>query len=314
MRRVTRFTVIAAVAVGAALFVLELIARYGFGLGTPPLTRTDPLLEYQFVPNQDVQRFGNRIAINRYGMRSPDFPPQRRRAERRVLIFGDSVLFGGSTLDQRLIATSLLSHRLGPNTTLGNVSAGSWGPGNYLGWAKRYGFLGATDVILLDSSHDLYDLPFTTPFDTSSHPTHNPPLASWELLTRYLIPRLGIANVTSIGADNPNVIQSRDAERRGLADLKNFILLAQKSGARVSVVQFWELREIKSGVMQPGHQQQLRLFQSLNFPSIQAGPLMKECALRSGKTTALLFFDNIHPFTSLGQKCLADVLERALLP
>ncbi|MCW4153907.1 hypothetical protein OM427_30890 [Halomonas sp. 18H] len=58
---------------GAVLVTLvvigELVARYGLGLGTPPLSVSHPKIEYMFAPNQDVSRFHNRQLFNEYGMR-----------------------------------------------------------------------------------------------------------------------------------------------------------------------------------------------------------------------------------------------------
>ena len=56
--------------------VVELVARCALGLGDPPLSVKHPTTEYLFNPNQDLQGFGNRILVNRYGMRSDDFPDE----------------------------------------------------------------------------------------------------------------------------------------------------------------------------------------------------------------------------------------------
>jgi hypothetical protein len=115
----------------AALATGELTARYGLGLVTPPLYVADPLTEYRLKPSQQLQRFRNRIEVNRFSMRSGPLEPQRPGRQRRVLVFGDSVVWGGSVLDQKQIATELLAQ---PGITqVGNVAVPSWGPGNWLG-------------------------------------------------------------------------------------------------------------------------------------------------------------------------------------
>lgn len=91
----------------------ELFARWVLGLGTPPLSMTHPSIEYLYQPSQDVRRFGNRILINAYGMRSPDFPAHKQDPdERRIMVFGDSVLNGGAQTDHEALATSILSRQL----------------------------------------------------------------------------------------------------------------------------------------------------------------------------------------------------------
>lgn len=49
---------------GSLLAGGELTARFGLGLGNPPLSQAHPRIEYLLAPNQDVKRFGNRVAIN----------------------------------------------------------------------------------------------------------------------------------------------------------------------------------------------------------------------------------------------------------
>ena len=52
------------------LMLAEAGARWGLGLGAPPLSMEHPEIDYLFAPNQDVNRFGNRQLFNSYGMRS----------------------------------------------------------------------------------------------------------------------------------------------------------------------------------------------------------------------------------------------------
>ena len=294
---------------------LEFIARFVIGLGTPPLSRADTKLEYFFAPNQELRRFHNRISINRYGMRSPDFEPLLPTGQRRVLVLGDSVLFGGSTLDQAQIATTLLATKLGPGVVVGNVSAGSWGPGNWLGWIQRYGLLGATDVILLTSSHDLFDHPTFAPLNPLTHPTRNPPSASWELWHRYLAPRIWpVALSHAVTTPIPSVsFASGSSEELGLSDLARLVSVIRRGGASLIVVQFWERNELETGVLRSGYAQQRELFIRLGVPVFDAGPLMLQCAEDAGKPLASLYVDQIHPFTPLGQSCLAHALHKALI-
>jgi hypothetical protein len=52
------------------LFVLEAGLRWLFGFGNPLLYLADQEMGYLLAPNQRTKRFGNRIAINEYSMRS----------------------------------------------------------------------------------------------------------------------------------------------------------------------------------------------------------------------------------------------------
>jgi hypothetical protein len=134
--------------VGFALVLVggEAFARYRLGLGTPPLSMTHPKIEYMYQPNQDVYRFGNHFIVNQYGMRSLPFPQKKQdQNEYRIMVFGDSVLNGGNLTDHQALATTLLADRLSQESSkkviVGNISAGSWGPGNWLAYAQEYGMI-----------------------------------------------------------------------------------------------------------------------------------------------------------------------------
>ncbi len=234
----------------------EWIARAQLGLGTPPLSVAHPTIEYLFIPNQDVRRFDNRVRINAYGIRSEEFPASKPQDEFRVLVFGDSVLNGGNLTDQTELATELLRDRLEYASerpvVVGNVSAGSWGPGNWLAYVREYGFFDADAVILLISTHDHRDNPTFEPLNPHTHPQRTPVLAVWEGVTRYLPRYLPDLPVRS---DRDTVVQETDADdiplaaERGLADLSAFLELAQGAVRAVIVAQFLEQSEL---IEEPG--------------------------------------------------------------
>jgi lysophospholipase L1-like esterase len=81
-----------------ALAVLEGAARY-MGLGNPLLYYNDAWGGMRPVPNQQVKRFdGATVTIDENGFRSavPDQP-----GATRILFLGDSVTFGGSSVDDK---------------------------------------------------------------------------------------------------------------------------------------------------------------------------------------------------------------------
>ncbi|MBE9175482.1 hypothetical protein IQ225_09545, partial [Synechocystis salina LEGE 06155] len=102
-----------------------------------------------FKPNQDVMRFGNSFRTNSYGMRSEELPKQKNDSELRVLVFGDSVINGGNLTDQSDLATEIVKSKINQSKefSIANISAGSWGPGNWLAYVKEYGFFNANKLI-----------------------------------------------------------------------------------------------------------------------------------------------------------------------
>lgn len=297
----------------------ELFTRYYLGLGTPPLSIEDPDLEYMFKPNQDVNRFGNRIIINQYGMRSASFPPESTESELRIMVFGDSVLNGGSLTDHNNLATTRLQEELSNTTNktvvVGNISAGSWGPGNWLAYVEKYGFLDADIIVLVISSHDYADNPKFLPLNPKTHPTQQPVSALTELLTRYLpryLPSLNFSSEnTNKSEPEPLADVAQEEVDQGISDLSEFLTLAtsQSQSVPVIVIQHWEKEETESGHAKDGHQVIYDLCTMFNIQPIQLDPYFSN-SIRQGNNP---YRDNIHP-NDIGQELIAEALFEAIVP
>jgi len=287
----------------------ELVCRYALGLGTPPLYEAHPQLEYRLVPSQELQRFGNRISVNRWGMRAADFEATKASPdELRVLVMGDSIVNGGSQIDQSELSTSLLQvslHKaLGRPVTVGNASAGSWGPGNWLAHARLFGFLDADVVVLVLGSGDHADNPLFRPLDVD-HPTEPPVLALQEAVQRYL-PRFLPMAWRPIPSDQPSPSADPVADSaRGLADLEAFLRLAQADGRRVIVFHHPDRDELVKGFYLPGFNEERALLQRLRLPLI-------ELRMAYASEGEALYRDGVH-HNARGQQVLAQALHGAVL-
>ena len=292
-----------------AIVIAETLARTALGLGDPPLSATHPTIEYLYRPNQDVMRFGKRFIVNEYGMRSEFFPRRKAEGELRIMVFGDSVLNGGNLTDHEELATTLLARRLktelGRSVSIGNISAGSWGPGNWLAYAQEYGFFEADAVALVISSHDAADNPTFAPLDPDTHPQEKPVLALVEGMTRYLpryLPQRGGE------AKHAPSQEFAAATRRGLADLGAFLALARAHARRVLVLQHPERKEIESGRFEPAHAAIQKVVAEHGVPVIQLAPALAS-AMQRGEQP---WRDSIHP-NEVGQRIMASVLRQALI-
>ncbi|MGB5913688.1 MAG: SGNH/GDSL hydrolase family protein, partial [Phormidesmis sp.] len=89
--------------IGALLVILllaELVLRFGFGFGRPPLYVADDTMGYRLAPNQKVKRLGNRIWINQYSMRAGAIAPTPDPNTLRLFLLGDSLANGNWWTDQ----------------------------------------------------------------------------------------------------------------------------------------------------------------------------------------------------------------------
>jgi lysophospholipase L1-like esterase len=186
--------------VGIALvglfLLLEAGLRFFLGFGHPLLYVGDPQIGYLLAPNQTTRRFGNRIEINQYSMRSRAISATRPPNTRRILIIGDSIVNGGWWTDQQNIISELLQRDLQthlPSASASavevlNASANSWGPRNELAYLQRFGCFEAQVIILVINTDDLFaTAPTALPVGTDrNYPDRLPPLAIVEAINRFL--------------------------------------------------------------------------------------------------------------------------------
>ena len=282
----------------------EVFCRYYLGLGTPPLSVTHPTIEYMFKPNQDVYRFGNHFVTNEYGMRSSPLSKNRGSNELRIVVFGDSVVNGGNLTDQSDLATNIIKDKLAKktdkNVVVANISAGSWGPGNWLAYAKEYGFFDADIVVLVISSHDYADNPTFAPLDKKTHPTEQPISALIEGFERYLPQYLGSQGRNNLVKTTQE--PSNDQVSVGQNDLINFLELAKKNSSKVLVYQHFGPEEFQTGATK-GYFINKATCEGLGISPISLEPYFRK-AIETGNNP---YRDHIHPNNG-GQVLLAEAI------
>jgi hypothetical protein len=299
------------------LLGLELVCRFLIGLGDPPLYQADSQMEYLLQPSRTYYRFHNRFAVNRYSMRSEDFPPTKSDSrELRVIVVGDSIVYGGVRIDQKDIDTEILKrdlqHEFNRPVVVGNASAKSWGPPNELAYLRRFGTLDADAVILELSSHDYADSPTFVPVVgiSADYPDKKPILALADLFETYLLPRYLHIGTTPPGIDKTmintaqsakDIAECQDAERE-------FFRFVRAHHARVVLIQHLSLPEL-DGKYQPGYYANQAVAKEENVPHVDDAQELR-AQLRLGKSP---FYpgDSLH-LNRLGQPILAHTMERAL--
>jgi len=295
--------------VGLAV-VIEAFARFYLGLGHPPLYEAHPTIEYLYKPNQRVHRFGNLFVTNRYGMRSEDFPPQKVRPhELRIMVYGDSVINGGTLTDHARLGTTLVQERLANALRrpvwVGNVSAGSWGPPNELAHLRQFGTLDADVLILELSSEDFIDAPTFEPLNPLTHPTVTPWSAAWEGFTKYLPMYLSSRRlpeqVVSPEWNRGEPINLRD-EKECLGAEREFLKIAAEAGIPAVVLQHWRASELRRGSPDPGHAEIQQVALEEHVPVYQDVDAFRK-HIDAGHNP---YRDDIHPNVD-GQQALAEV-------
>lgn len=168
------------------LSFFEFVLRFNLGFCDALLYQSSDKYEYIAQPNQDRYRFGAHILSNSYSQRNEE--PDSTRI--KILGLGDSVLFGGTWMDQDSLGSTLFSEETGMQML--NISAGSWGPDNCAAYLKEKGTFDAKAMILVCSSHDAYDIMSFFPVvgKFPNYPDKQYKFAIVELWERYLQPRI----------------------------------------------------------------------------------------------------------------------------
>lgn len=283
---------------------LEVFLRYYFGFCDALLYQSSDKYEYIAQPNQDRYRFGAHILYNSYSQRNEE--PDSTKI--KILGLGDSVLFGGTWMDQDSLATTLFSQETGMQML--NISAGSWGPDNCTAYLKEKGTFDAHAMILVCSSHDAYDVmsffPVVGNFPT--YPDKQYSLAICELIDRYVIPRGKMIFAKYSAKLDPDAAVVKAAQHNSVAKKSQIFnpgfdqlkMIADSLRIPFGIYLHAETGELQRGAYNDMGQQICQWAETNQIP------LMK--GLKNGET-AEMYKDIIH-FNEKGQRHLANCLKK----
>lgn len=207
------------------------------GYGDPVLYVDDDVVGYMPAPSQDVRRGGNAVYINAFGMRAPDYAREKPAGVFRVLMLGDSTLYGGSYIDQEETYARLLERGLKaqmPERAVEVLSMGvnGWGPHHELGYVRRFGNFGADLVVVCLPYGDVWR-PLSRLSDKPYLPASRPPALALEEVAYHLTWRY---RARALGRPSQALRDSRSADGvRAYAELAR-LLRARGSEVRVEVL------------------------------------------------------------------------------
>lgn len=251
-------------------------------------------------PNQEGSRFFNHYKYNSYSQRS-DEPDSTKTI---ILGLGDSVIFGGIQTDQKDLATSVFTAETGMQML--NISAGSWGPDNCAAYLKEKGLFRAKAMFLLVSSHDAHDNMDFQPI-VGVHPAYPDKqykLALWELMDRYVMPRVFKKKSTEPDPDQ-KVAQGVGIKKGGMVFNSGFDeLKAIADSADIPLVVYLhaDLDELKKDKY---NEQGMEI---IDWTKKNKVTLIKELDYNF---TEKDYRDGIH-INAKGQRKLADIMEKIM--
>jgi hypothetical protein len=283
--------------------IIELFARYILGLGNVSTYIESPLFEYIYSPNQSINRFGNVLLTNSYSMRSNPL----KLKDHGTLVFGDSVLNGGSLTDHNKLATTLLENSLqkhcdDQHLRVLNISAGSWGPDNaYAYLISKVDFDSFNRIVLVFSSHDAHDNMAHENIvgNHVSFPSDKPYLALTDGFSRYFIPKIKdlLSNRDSI--HKIHKIHKIDKNKEFNTGWNDFINYSLKQGIDLLVVLHPSSQEIIDGSYDENGVKIIELLNKKGVPYL----LELDSYLRGGDDFTSNYRDDIH-YNENGQNYL----------
>lgn len=308
-----RFLLIIVAAIIGLFVVSEMGLRLLFGFGNPLTYIGDQKIGYLLTPSQRTRRFGNRIEINQYSMRGGNIQPTPLPSSLRILLLGDSIANGGWWTDQEktishLIMLSLTSN-LSPNITqveVLNASANSWGPRNELSYLQKFGSFGASSVVLLINTDDLFSTaPTSFPVGRDrNYPDQKPPFALVEVFNRYILKPKPIPGLKEIQNEN-------DLVGINLAAIGQIQEFSRENNAQFLLAMTPLLREIG----EPGPRDyEIKARQRLQeFTQAQGITYLDFLPIfNSSQNPKALYHDHIH-FNLQGNKLISENIQRKLL-
>ncbi|MCP6763027.1 MAG: SGNH/GDSL hydrolase family protein [Fischerella sp. CENA71] len=296
------------------ILVIEIGMRSLFGFGNPLIYIADEKIGYLLAPNQRTRRYGNRIEINQYSMRSEDIEPTPSFSTLRVLLLGDSITNGGWWTDQdntisSLIQRSLISKNISkyPQVQVLNASANSWGPRNELAYLEKFGGFQAQVVVLLINTDDLFaTAPTSLPVGRDrNYPDRKPPFALVEVFRNYILKPKSIAELKTIYKEDG------DRVARNLEAIGKIQALTRQNNSQFLLVMTPLLREIGSpGSRDYELQARQRLSEFTKTQKIAYIDFLPE--FNTIKNPKALYHDHIH-LNLQGNQLVSEVIKQKLV-
>ena len=215
--------------------VLSEVSLRMLGFGDPVLYIEDARFGYLPAPDQNVMRDGHEISVNQWGMRAPQITSDKPDHVTRVLLLGDSTLWGGSYTPQDEIYARQLEQKINRHTRpdesvqILNVGVNGWGPEHKLGYLETYGHFDADLAVVALPYADLMR-PISYLSMTPFYPAKHPPMFALQEVIYHLSWRWRGQLIGRISQEQRKIRLNRG--------VKAYIRLAQALLARGMEVRF----------------------------------------------------------------------------
>jgi hypothetical protein len=159
------------------------------GFGNAVLYTGHPTAGYFPAPHQRVQRLGGLVETNGWGMRAPEYTAEKPAGAVRILMLGDSTLYGGQYISNDQLYARLLERELQESVSspvqVLNMGTNGWGPFNKFGYVRSMGSFGADLCIICLPTAD-FRRPLVPLWETPYFRQDAPPRLAYEEVLYHL--------------------------------------------------------------------------------------------------------------------------------
>ncbi|MEM1170024.1 MAG: SGNH/GDSL hydrolase family protein [Cyanobacteria bacterium P01_H01_bin.35] len=300
--------IVSAIIIGF-LGILEIALRLVVGFGNPLIYNADSQIGYLLKPNQNVSRFGNRIKINQYSMRSESIQDSRENSTLRIFLVGDSVANGNWWTDQDDTISAIIEKQL--NEKFGqdkkvevlNASANSWGPRNELAYLEKFGLFDSQTIVLLINTDDLFaKAPSSLVVGVDrNYPDKKPFSAIAEVISRYFLPAPKV----------PEIQEEGDRVGFNLEAIKKIQEISNQNNAQFILAMTPLIREVG----QPGPRDyEIKTRQRLNDFTLAENIIYLDLLpiFKSVSEPANLYRDHIH-LSPEGNQVVSETINKSII-
>ncbi|MBV8897063.1 MAG: SGNH/GDSL hydrolase family protein [Acidobacteriaceae bacterium] len=294
-----------AVGVTALALISEIGLRHFAGLGDPVTVTNDSSCGYILTPNQHKRRFGKWMSVNQYGMRSGPVSPNKFGGVYRILLVGDSILYGTSQVGQEQIFATLLNRELPAVTHRSlevlNASAGGWAIANEADYIRSRGTFRSDLVVLVLNSGDLPQ-PRASINEGNDAP-RGPYACAWcEVWARLIKPK-----ITSVGRsqNDPGTQLRADPIQtaNNLRLLDRFESTVTVAQAKMGIIFIAFRKYVPEGAQQSAPSELVAWSEHKHVP------LLDLTSCQSNVPTGELTIDGVH-LSAAGNRIVATAIER----
>ena len=288
------------------MLIAELTARIMFGFSmNEPVVVLDQHCEYRLAPGE----YTGGYRVNPHSMRSEAFPVNKSRGEFRVLVLGDSITEGDTSIPNEALATNRAEQALNDATTdnirvrILNASTGSWSVANQMGFIDAFGDFDADAIVLVFNTADATD-----GFGSPLAPTTQPICGLHRALRLLRVKLATSARNTAVFNEPDGIFAKANA-----AALRRLTDHAESRG--VPFVAIWHptRQEIESGYGASKAQSMLDVFAERDIQVIRFADKVTPAIDAIGSGGPDPYDDQIH-LTEAGHTMLAEILQQTIAP